>query len=78
MDASEKKKYSFIQAINTIRNEKVVKRKECNARRLQKREKTNLKNEEKFAGIKKANKKREYRAEGKRDASRAAKKLRGE
>ena len=78
MDASEKKKYSFIQAVNTIRNDKVIKRKQKNAERFAEKEKKNAKNEEKFAAIRKANKKREYRAEGKRDAVRMAKKLRGE
>lgn len=72
MDASEKKKYSFIQAVNTIRNDKVIKRKQKNAERFAEKEKKNAKNEEKFAAIRKANKKREYRAEGKRDAVRMA------
>ena len=78
MDASEKKKHTFIQAINTIRNEKVSKRKQKNTERFLAKAKMNAKNDERLAVIRKANKKREYRAEGKQDAIRKAKKLRGE
>lgn len=77
MDASEKKKYSFIQAVNTIRNEKVAKKKESNAQRRVEKARENAKKEEKLAVVRKANLKRKYRAEGKIAAARERKRLHG-
>ncbi len=77
MDASEKKKYTFIQAINTIRNEKVTKKRESNAKRRIEKARENAKKEEKLAAVRKANMKRKYRAEGKIEAARERKRLHG-
>ncbi len=77
MDADEKKKYTFLQAVNTIRNEKVTKRKESNARRQVERAKENAKKEELIAAARKANLKRKYRSEGKIQAARERKRLHG-
>ena len=78
MDSSEKKKYTFLQAVNTIRNEKVAKKKEANTKRRIERAKVNARKEEKIAAARKVNMKRKYRAEGKIEAARERKKLRGE
>ena len=77
MDSSEKKKYTFLQAVNTIRNEKVAKKKESNARRQEKRAKENAKKAEMLEEVRKANMKRKYRTEGKIQAARERKRLRG-
>merc|ERR1712038_27539 len=77
MDASEKKKYSFIQAVNTIRHEKVAKKKEGNAKRRVEKAKENAKKEEMMAAVRKANLKRKYRAEGKIAAAKERKRLKG-
>jgi ribosome biogenesis protein BMS1 len=67
MEASEKKKYTFLQALNTIRNEKVKIRKEKKIDRNLELAKKNAKKDEAIEANRKANKKRQYRAEGKRD-----------
>ncbi len=77
MDSEEKKKYTFIQAVNTIRNEKVAKRKETNTKKLLEKAKKNAKKEEMLAVVRKANMKRKYRAEGKIEAAKERKRLRG-
>jgi len=77
MELDEKKKYSFIQAVNTIRNEKVTKRKESNTRRLMERAKKDAKKEEALEAARKANLKRKYRTEGKIEAAKERKRLRG-
>jgi ribosome biogenesis protein BMS1 len=77
MDSSEKKKYSFLQAVNTIRNEKVAKKKESNARRQVERAKVNEKTEERIAAATKINMKRKYRTDGKIQAARERKRLHG-
>jgi ribosome biogenesis protein BMS1 len=74
MDDSERKKHAFLQALNSIKNEKVKIRKERNAERKSEMAKKNAKKEEAMAVIRKANKKRQFRAEGKRDKGREAKK----
>eukprot|EP00559_Dactyliosolen_fragilissimus_P005247 CAMPEP_0184860234 /NCGR_PEP_ID=MMETSP0580-20130426/5164_1 /TAXON_ID=1118495 /ORGANISM="Dactyliosolen fragilissimus" /LENGTH=1209 /DNA_ID=CAMNT_0027357269 /DNA_START=139 /DNA_END=3768 /DNA_ORIENTATION=- len=78
MDSLEKKKYTFMQAVNTIRNEKILKKKDINATRKLEREKKMAREEEKIAMARKANLKRKYRTEGKIEAARERKKLRGE
>mmetsp|Transcript_33925 Transcript_33925/g.74425 ORF Transcript_33925/g.74425 Transcript_33925/m.74425 type:complete len:1184 (-) Transcript_33925:107-3658(-) len=78
MDAQEKKKYSFMQAVNTIRNEKVAKKKIKNADRRLEKAKHDARKEEKLEAVSKANKKRKYRIEGKISAARERKRLRGE
>ena len=75
MDSSEKKKYTFLQALSTIRNEKVKLRKEKKAERMLNVAKKNAKQDEARAAISRANKKRQYRAEGKRDKVREAKRI---
>jgi len=77
MEADEKKKYTFVQAVNTIRNEKVAKRKERNAERRLARSKEMAKTEEKLEASRKARKRAHYRAEGKVEAARERKRLRG-
>jgi ribosome biogenesis protein BMS1 len=77
MDADEKKKYTFLQAVNTIRNEKISKRKESNAKRQAERAKEIAKKSEMIEAARKANLKRKYRAEGKIEAARERKMLRG-
>ena len=77
MEADEKKKYTFIQAVNTIRNEKRTKRKEKNAERRLEKSKENAKKEEKLEASRKARKRQHYREEGKMDAARERKRIRG-
>jgi len=77
MDADEKKKYTFMQAINTIRNEKLSIRKESSRRRQVERKKQDLKKAEMFEAVKKADKKKRYRTEGKIQEARQRKKVRG-
>jgi ribosome biogenesis protein BMS1 len=75
MDADEKKKYTFMQAINTIRNEKVAKKKAKNAERRVEKAKEDARKETKLNAIRKANKKRQYRIDGKIAAAREKKRL---
>ena len=53
MEADEKKKYTFVQAINTIRNEKRAKRKEKNSERRLEKSKETAKKEEKLEAARK-------------------------
>ena len=77
MDTQEKKKYAFMQAINTIRNEKVEKNKTKNAERRHEKAKQDAKKNEKIDEARKIRKKREYRKDGKIEAARERKRLRG-
>lgn len=77
MEADERKKASFISALNAIRNEKKKLRKGKNDERRLEKAKENSKKEEAIAEGRKANKKRQYRAEGKRDKERESKRLKG-
>lgn len=77
MDADEKKKYTFIQAVNTIRNEKLAKKKEKKVERKLARSKELARKEEKLEATRKAKKRQHYRAEGKVEAARERKRLRG-
>ncbi len=77
MEADEKKKFSFVQAVNTIRNEKRAKRKEKNAERRIAKSKELAKKEEKLDAARKARKRQQHRAEGKLEAARERKRLRG-
>ena len=77
MDTQEKKKYAFMQAINTIRNEKVEKKKTKNAERRHEKAKQDAKKNEKIDEARKIRKKREYRKDGKIEAARERKRLRG-
>ncbi|KAL7488232.1 hypothetical protein ACHAW6_013816 [Cyclotella cf. meneghiniana] len=77
MDADEKKKYTFIQAVNTIRNEKLAKKKEKKVERKLARSKELARKEEKLEATRKAKKRQHYRTEGKVEAARERKRLRG-
>ncbi|KAL7535066.1 hypothetical protein ACHAXR_009454, partial [Thalassiosira sp. AJA248-18] len=77
MEAAEKKKYTFVQAVNTIRNEKRTKRKEKNAERRLEKSKEVAKQDEKLEASRKARKRQHHRTEGKIDAARERKRLRG-
>lgn len=77
MEAGEKKKYTFVQAVNTIRNDKRAKRKEKNAERRFEKSKEAAKMEEKLEASRKARKRQQHRAEGKLEAARERKRLRG-
>lgn len=67
MEKSEKKKFTFLQALNTIRNEKVKVRKAKKMESNIEKAKKNSKKEEAMAAARKVNKKRQFRAEGKRE-----------
>jgi ribosome biogenesis protein BMS1 len=77
MESDEKKKYTFVQAINTIRNEKRAKRKEKNAERRLEKSKETAKKEEKLEAARKARKRQQHRTEGKIESARERKRLRG-
>lgn len=76
MDSNEKKQAAFLQALNTIRNEKRTKKKETKAQRKIEKAKETAKFEEKIAAGRKANQKRKYRADGKIESARERKKMR--
>jgi ribosome biogenesis protein BMS1 len=76
MESSEKKKYTFLQALNTIRNEKVKVRKQKKEEKKLDQAKKNSKQDEAMEAARKVNKKRQYRAEGKRDKRNDAKRSR--
>jgi ribosome biogenesis protein BMS1 len=73
MDAAEKKKHTFLQALNTIRNEKLKIRKQKKEESRLEKAKKNAKTEDARAAVRKASKKRQYRAEGKKEKMREAK-----
>mmetsp|Transcript_63327 Transcript_63327/g.74907 ORF Transcript_63327/g.74907 Transcript_63327/m.74907 type:complete len:957 (-) Transcript_63327:34-2904(-) len=70
MEGSEKKKHNFLVALKTLRNDKVKKRREVNQSRRLEKEKQKRKIEEKVEEVKRANKKRRYREQGKIEALR--------
>ncbi len=76
MEADERKKHAFVQALNSIRNEKVAFRRAKNAERLQHKAKKNSKKEQAIAEKRKIDKKRKYRSEGKKEAAREKKRAR--
>lgn len=75
LDKEEKKKLTFLQALNTIRKEKVAVRKEKNEEKRVEKAKKTAKQEAAIEAVRKANKKRQYRAEGKREKYKEAKRL---
>jgi len=75
MEPEERKKLTFIQALNTIRKEKIALRRTKNQEKMLEKAKKNAKKEEAVEAARKANKKRQYRAEGKREKQREAKRL---
>jgi len=78
MEKDEKKKFTFMQALKNIRNEKVSIRKEKKVQKNIEKAKKNSKTDEAKEIARKTNKKRQYRAEGKRDAFREKKRLKGD
>lgn len=77
MEKSEKQKHTFIQALNTLKNEKTTKRKELRAQKKIDKEKQEANKNAVLESIRKVNMKRKYRSDGKIEAARMAKKLRG-
>lgn len=77
MEKSEKKKHTFIQALNTIRNEKAALRKTKKVERAANKSKLNAKKQNAIEEARKLNKKRRYRNEGKAEAARERKRLKG-
>jgi ribosome biogenesis protein BMS1 len=75
MEKDERKKLSFIQALNTIRNEKVSLRKQKKVEKSAEKAKKNAKTDAIIAEARKIKKKRQYRNEGKKDAIRERKRL---
>ena len=75
MEKDEKKKLSFIQALNTIRNEKVAIRKKKRVEKNVEKAKKNAVTDAIINEARKIKKKRQYRNEGKQDASREKKRL---
>jgi ribosome biogenesis protein BMS1 len=75
MEKDESKKVGFINALNAIRNEKKKIRKDKKNERQMDKAKVNAKKDEALEAIRKANKKRQYRADGKRDQQREGKRL---
>jgi ribosome biogenesis protein BMS1 len=76
LEPEERKKVAFIQALNTIRKEKVRIRKEKKNEKKAERDKETAKKDAAIEEARKVNKKREYRAEGKREKAREAKRQR--
>jgi len=72
MEPEERKRTALLQALNTIRNEKVQKRKEANAKRKEEYEKKQAKVDEFFDPYKKQQKRQLYRAKGKEQARKKA------
>lgn len=77
VEKDEKKKLAFIQALNTIRKEKISIRKQKKEEKSQVKAAKNTKKEAAHAANLKINKKRQYRADGKREKYRQAKRMKG-
>jgi ribosome biogenesis protein BMS1 len=75
MEKDEKKKLTFIQALNTIRNEKVSIRKKKRVEKNIEKAKKNAVIDEAIAEGRKIKRKRQLRSDGKRDAYREKKRL---
>jgi ribosome biogenesis protein BMS1 len=76
LSPEERKKVTFIQALNTIRKEKVALRKAKNEERKLEKAKQNARKDAVVEAARKANLKRKYRAEGKKEKAREAKRQR--
>ena len=76
MEPEERKKVTFIQALNTIRKEKVAMRKSKHEERRLDKAKEDAKKEKALEAVRKVNKKRQYRAEGKKERARENKQQR--
>jgi ribosome biogenesis protein BMS1 len=77
LEKDERKKLTFIQALNTIRKEKVAIRKQKKEENKVAKAARNAKKDASLEAARKINKKRQYRAEGKRDKARDSKRLKG-
>ena len=75
MEKEEKQKLTFLQALNTIRNDKVAIRKKKKEEKNAERSKKNAKTDAIIAEARKIKKKRQFRNEGKQDAIRERKRL---
>mmetsp|Transcript_23945 Transcript_23945/g.35405 ORF Transcript_23945/g.35405 Transcript_23945/m.35405 type:complete len:960 (+) Transcript_23945:65-2944(+) len=75
LEKDEKKKLTFLQALNTIRNEKVSIRKSKKMEKTAENAKIKAKKDEEIEQARKILKKRNYRSDGKRDAIRERKRL---
>lgn len=64
LNEQEKKVYTLLQQLNTVRNEKTAKRKEQRRKKLKEFAKKQERTEAFFAPNKKAERKRKFRAEG--------------
>lgn len=73
MDADERRKESFIQALNTIRKAKQAIRKSKKEERKTQAAKTNAQKEAKLEASRKARLKRKYRSDGKKEKAQSAK-----
>jgi ribosome biogenesis protein BMS1 len=75
MEAGERKKETFIQALNTIRKEKVAIRRAKNVEKKTEKAKKTAKDDARIEAGRKTNKKRQYRAEGKTEKIRDKKRM---
>ena len=75
LEPEERRKVAFLSALNAIRNEKRKIRKATNEVKRAERTKKIAATDEALAVARKANKKRQYRAEGKQEKQREAKRL---
>ena len=71
MESDERKKYTFMQARATIKNDKVAKRKVKNVERMENKRKKVEQEDAKFADSRQAVKKKQHRADGKTEKARA-------
>jgi ribosome biogenesis protein BMS1 len=78
LEKAEKSKLAFIQALSSIRNEKVSIRKEKKVEKQRERIVQTAKKESRLAVQQKVSRKRQYRADGKRDKIREAKRQKGQ
>jgi ribosome biogenesis protein BMS1 len=78
LEKAEKSKLAFIQALGSIRNEKVSIRKEKKVEKQRERAAQTAKKESRVAAQQKVSRKRQYRADGKRDKVREAKRMKGQ
>ena len=77
MEKDEKVRHAFMQALGTLRNDKVKKRKESNLVRKEKKMKEVAKNDDNFKDVRQALAKKRHRSDGKEVAARERKKSRG-
>lgn len=73
LEPEEKKKYAFMQQVNTVRRDREATRKERNSKRNAEHLKRKQREEKQFEAVHKAEKKAKFRAEGKEAAYRAQK-----